>query len=60
MLNVDVFIQCQFVTITSRPWSIKMNAGKRLITKAVLTAVFTCVVAQSSFMGVGLIVVKSG
>lgn len=60
MLKVDVFIQCQVVMIVSVPWSKKMNRGRRLTIKAVLTAAFTWVVAQVGGLGMGLIVVIIG
>lgn len=55
-----MFIQCQVVMIVSTPWSRKINSGKRLTTKAALTAVFTCVMAQSGPLGAGLIVETIG
>lgn len=60
MEKVEVFIQCQFVTTASSPWSRKINRGNKLTANAVLTAVFTWVVAHWPFTGVGLIVVIRG
>lgn len=60
MLKVDVFIQCQLVTMVSTPWSRKMNRGRRLTTNAVLTAVFTWETAHSADFGFGLTVVIIG
>lgn len=60
MLKVDVFIQCQVVTIVSTPWSKKINSGKRLTTNAALTAVFTWDTAQPGGFGAGSIVVIIG
>lgn len=60
MSKVAVFIQCQLVTIVSTPWSRKMNSGRRLTAKAVLTPVLTWVTAQLSFWGFGSKVVMRG
>lgn len=51
MSKVRVFIHCQVVIIVSVPSFIKINSASRLIKKAVLTAVFTCVSAQSRLRG---------
>lgn len=58
--NVIVFIHCQFVEITSIPWSRKIHKGIKLIKNAICTAVFTCVTAQSFFVGFGFSVVMIG
>lgn len=42
-----MFIQFQVVMIVSVPWSRKMISGTILMKNAVLTAVLTCLVAQS-------------
>lgn len=55
-----VFIQPQFVTIVSVPWSRKINKGARLTKNASLTAVFTWEVAQCAGTGCGLKVVRIG
>lgn len=41
MSNVDVFIQHQEVTMVSAPSFKNVHRGKRLIKKAIFTAVFT-------------------
>lgn len=58
--NVVMFIQCQFEMMLSVPWSKKIVNGIKLMKNAVLTAVLTCVVAQSGFCGFGLRVMSSG
>lgn len=59
-MKIAVFIQFQFVMIVSVPWSRKIIRGRRLIKNAVLTAVFTWVVAHLGFRGEGLRDVSSG
>lgn len=58
--NVIVLVHCQFVEITSTPWSRKMHSGIKLIKNAIWTAVFTWVRAQSFFCGVGESDIKIG
>lgn len=55
-----VFIQCQFVTMVSAPWSRKIISGKRLTKNAVLTAVLTWETAHFWSLGSGLRVVRRG
>lgn len=60
MSKVRVFIQFQLVIMVSAPSFRNRNRGRRLTKNASLTAVLTCVRAQSGAWGRGERVVRTG
>lgn len=60
MSKVRVFIQFQLVMMASAPSFINKKRGRRLTKNASLTAVLTCVRAQSGAWGRGERVVSTG